>query len=618
MIRQSSTRPAHWALLGALALASIVAVACRAAGTDRSQLAARAAPPTVAKGPQSPASASRDASASTDSGPSPADQDSDKVVIQPGGARAVRADYGAVTSVEANATRAGVRMLERGGNAVDAAIAVAFALAVTHPSAGNIGGGGFMLVRPAGGPTTAIDFRETAPTALNQGKFDAMIAAGGSGPVAVGVPGSVAGLNLAQARFGKLPLAEVLAPAIELAEKGHRLGARQAQTIAWAWAQLRRDPAARAVFGERSGQPKATGSWIRQPALAETLKRIAKDGDAGFYIGPTAEGLIADLGKEGLLTLQDLKAYRPRVRRPISLKYRGLQVELMPPPSAGGAGVATMLTLLQHLAAYQQPAGSPEALHLFIETSRRAQAERRFNVGDPDRWTNEQLAERVKRWTNPDESLAGAPIRPEKATPSSEAHALYEAGLRELEHTTHFSVADAQGNVVSCTTTLSAGFGAKMISTSTGVVLNNSVAAFGTAGENLPAPGRRSASSMVPTLVLRSGRPILVLGSPGGDTIPSTVTQVLRNVVDYGMTIDAAVDAPRIHHGFVPDEVRVENRPAPPRAVLRALETMGHRISNKRRPMGDANCILIDGNTAWAYADPREGGLALAASRSVK
>jgi gamma-glutamyltranspeptidase / glutathione hydrolase len=206
------------------------------------------------------------------------------------------------------------------------------------------------------------------------------------------------------------------------------------------------------------------------------------------------------------------------------------------------------------------------------------------------------------------------PIDRARATPSSEVHPLYAAAMRELEHTTHYSVVDATGTVVSCTTTLSAGFGARMVAAGTGIVLNNSVAAFGTAGENLPAPGRRTTSSMAPALVLRDGEVVLVLGSPGGDTIPSTLAQVLRNVVDHGMTIDAAVDAPRIHHGFVPDLVRYELGRPPSRRVLDQLEKLGHRFSKKQIPIGDANDILIADGAAFGYADPREGGLALAAA----
>lgn len=532
------------------------------------------------------------------------------VVIRGGGKRAVSGRHGMVASVEAHATRAGVRVLEQGGNAVDAAVAVGYALAVTHPSAGNVGGGGFMLVRPKGGPTVAIDFRETAPAALTQESFDRMIADGARGPAAVGIPGTPAGLNLAHARFGRLPRKDVLAPAIELARKGHRIGTRQGQTIAWAWPELGKDAAARAIFGDGK-RPKKPGAWLRQPDLARALERIAERGDEGFYRGPTAQALVRALSAAGVKP-DDLAGYRAKIREPLSVRYRGLTVEIMPPPSAGGVAVATTLGILERLGASRLPGGSAEELHLFIEASKRAHAEKRFAVLDPDALSPEALAERRERWLDIDGVLARTPpIDRTRPTPSAEVHPLYAAAMRELEHTTHFSVVDAEGNVVSCTTTLSAGFGARIVAAGTGIVLNNSVAAFGTAGDNLPAPRRRTTSSMAPTLVLRGSEVVLVLGSPGGDTIPSTVTQVLRNVVDHGMTIDQAVDTPRIHHGFVPDLVRYERKRPPPRAVLSALEKLGHRFSDKRIPIGDANDILIADGVAWGYADPREGGLAL-------
>ena len=533
--------------------------------------------------------------------------------ITPGGAQAVRGESGVVTSVEPHATRAGVRILEKGGNAVDAAVAVAYALAVTHPSAGNLGGGGFMLVRMVDAPTVAIDFRETAPAALTQGKFDAMIRAGAIGPAAVGVPGSVAGLNLAHARFGRLPLAEVLAPAIELARDGHRVGTREALTILWNWRHLSRDPAARALFGH-GGQPRKPGTKLRRPDLAVTLQRIAQQGDAGFYRGPTARALIAALRAGGSMTLRDLHDYHAVVRQPLRLRYRGLDVEIMPPPSAGGVAVAQTLLMLEQLEAHDLDAASAPALHLFIEASRRAHAERRLAVTDPDRLTPTEEARQRARWLDPLALLSRKPrVDPNHATPSAEVHRRYVDTTPESEETTHFAVVDRDQNLVSCTTTLSGGFGAKLVAPGTGVVLNNSVAAFAAAGANLPEPKRRPTSSMAPTLVLAKNHPVLVLGSPGGDTIPSTIVQVLRNVVDRGMTIDAAVDAPRIHHGFMPDEVRYEKKRPIPKAVLAALQKMGHRISRKRIPIGDANSIVISNGVAWAYADAREGGIALAA-----
>jgi gamma-glutamyltranspeptidase/glutathione hydrolase len=525
----------------------------------------------------------------------------------------VRAERGLVTSVETQATRAGVRILEHGGNAVDAAVAVGYALAVTHPSAGNLGGGGFMLVRMRGRPTVAIDFRERAPAKMRPETVGTILRAGAVGPLAVAVPGSVAGLNLAHARFGRLGRAEVMKPAIELARAGQRVSARTALSVGWAWSQLSRDPASQAEFG-RGGHPWRSGAVVKRQQLADTLEAIAVHGDAGFYQGPIALALVSAVRSADLLTLEDLGQYRPVERQPLTFTYRGLVVETMPPPSAGGLALAMILQALQKLEAQRLPALGPEELHLFLEVSRRAQAERRFGVLDLDDLSLAERDRRTERWLNPNTLLGlGPPIDPARATPSAALGEYYQAATRELEHTTHYAVVDAEGNLVACTTTLSGGFGARLTAPGTGVVLNNSLAGFATQGENLAKGGRRPTSSMAPTLVLRRGQPILVLGTPGGDTIPSTIAQVLRHLVDHGMTLDQAIDAPRVHQCFVPDEFRYEASHPLPARVLERLRGLGHRPSRKHTSMGDANSILLDGQVAWGYADPREGGLALAA-----
>ena len=526
-----------------------------------------------------------------------------------GGPRAVRAEFGAVTSVEPHATRAGVAILEQGGNAVDAAIAVAYALAVTHPSAGNLGGGGFMLVRPKGGPTSALDFRETAPLALSRARFDAMQRAGGMGPVSVGIPGSVAGLELAHDRFGRLPRATVLAPAIELA-RGHTLGVHQAALLAGSWNALSLDPAARAIFGKEK-KPLTPGQRLVQRDLAATLKRVSDQGRDGFYTGPTASAL-SGLAR-GLISSADLTAYQAKWREPLRFEYHGLTVEVMPPPSAGGVALTQMLLMLQALHAETLAHDSGAELHLFIEAARRAQAERRYGVVDPDSLTPAQTAQKCARWLDPNAWLGASPIDPDHATPSANLRSPQGDTAAEPEHTTHLSVVDADGMVVSLTTTLSGSYGAKLVLPGTGVVLNNSVASFSANGENQPLGGRRTVSSMAPTLVLEGDAPVLVLGTPGGDTIPNTIVQVLRHIVDHGESLSAAVDAPRLHHGFLPDQVRFESRNAPRADVLRELTRRGHKLKPGFGSIGDANELLILGNQAWAYADPREYGLALAA-----
>ncbi|MEO6602451.1 MAG: gamma-glutamyltransferase [Polyangiaceae bacterium] len=527
-----------------------------------------------------------------------------------GGPGSVRGEFGAVTSVEPRATRVGIAILEQGGNAVDAAVAVAYALAVTHPSAGNLGGGGFMLVRPRGGPTAALDFRESAPLALTRERFDAMqTKASGLGPVSVGVPGSVAGLELAHDRFGRLPRSDVIRPAIALA-KGHALGQHQADLLAGSFNALKLDPAARAIFG-KDKKPLPAGATLVQRDLAATLKRIAEQGRDGFYTGPIAQAL-SSLAR-GLISGADLSAYRAKWREPLGFDYQGLRVEVMPPPSAGGVAVTQILLMLQAVHAELLPHDSAAELHLFIEASRRAQFERRFRVIDPDALSAEGSAQKRARWLDPNSWLVSAPINPDHATPSLSIQASAIDEAHESEHTTHFSVVDAEGMVVSCTTTLSASYGAKLVLPGTGVVLNNSVASFSSSGDNQPVAGRRTTSSMSPTLVLDGADPVLVLGTPGGDTIPSTVVQVLRHMVDHGESLSAAVNAPRIHHGFLPDRVRYEAAHPPPADVLRELTRRGHQLKRGSSSIGDANEILIQGGVAWAYADPREFGLALAA-----
>jgi gamma-glutamyltranspeptidase/glutathione hydrolase len=528
-----------------------------------------------------------------------------------GGPRAVESRSGVVVTSEANATRAGVAALEHGGTAADAVVAAAYALAVTHPSAGNLGGGGFVLYRPKGGPTVVVEFRERAPAAVTQARFDKMIADKALGPAAAGVPGSVAGLELVRERFGRLSRKDDLAAAVALARKGFTLGAYQAATIAWAWPALSLDPNARKVFGA-GGHPLKGGAHLVQPELAATLDRIAERGVAGFYEGDTAAKIVALADRGGMISPSDLEGYRAVVREPIRIRYRGFSVETAPPPSAGGVTALVMLGMLEKLDAKRFAPLSADGVHLFAEVARRAHTVRRFEVVDPDSVPGYDLGAKVAAWLDADRELARFPaIDMAHATPSRAVHPLYDAAVKELEHTTHLAAVDAEGNVAACTTTLSASFGSKVMAA--GVMLNDSLAAFGTAGESVPAPGRRMPTSMSPTLVLAGDEPVLVLGTPGGDTIPNTVVRVLTNLVDHGMTLDAAVDAPRVHQGFVPDEIRYEGGRPLPRAVLAELVGRGHRLDAKTRAIGDANSVLVAKGAAFAYADPRGGGLAAAA-----
>lgn len=501
-------------------------------------------------------------------------------------------------------------MLAAGGNAVDAAVATAYALAVTHPSAGNLGGGGFMLIARVGEPVVALDFRERAPFGITLERFDAMLKKGPFGPAASAVPGSVAGLNAAHRRFGRLELREAMAPALRLAREGHVVGAREALTLGWNWARLARDPEALRSFGVK-GRPVRAGASLVRSDLARTLERIAKDGDAGFYSGPTAIAIARAMADTGLISLTDLQAYRAVERRALSFGYRGYEVATMPPPSSGGVAVRQMLLALDRLGAHTLEAGSAAELHLLLEVAKRAQALRRTELIDPDSDPEAMAPGRLLARFSPERLLeATAPIDASRATPARDVSPLYDLLAQEPDHTTHFAVVDAEGHAVSCTTTLSSGFGAGYVVPGTGIVMNNSLAAFSRAGLNLPASGRRMLSSMSPTVVSMDGRPVAVLGSPGGDTIPSTLVQIARHLLDHQMSIEQAVEAPRIHHGFVPDVVRYERQRPWPADVLQELARRGHSLEAKGAPIGDAKNILVVDGVAHGHADTREGGLA--------
>jgi len=536
------------------------------------------------------------------------------IALHPGGKSAVRGDAGLVTSVEPNATQAGVDVLRKGGNAVDAAVAVAFALAVTHPSAGNIGGGGFMIVRTKDGATAAIDFRETAPAAATPEKNKAMLDAGAFGYASAAVPGTVAGLYLAHEKFGARPWAELVAPAVTLAKKGHKLGLRQGQVLGWNWTQLKKDPVARATFGHGKEALKTGDVW-KQPDLARTLEALAKQGPKGFYEGPVAEKIEKAMKAHGgLITAADLVAYKAVLREPLRFSYRGFDVATMPPPSMGGIAFAEIMLSLERWRAHEAPVDSGLSLHLFVEASRRAYSERRLAGADPDFQPVDATSALVARLLGGSHlETRKPPLDRDHATPSSAIASAQTEEPAESPQTTHFSVVDAAGNAVSCTYTQSAAFGSKVVVPGTGILLANAMGAFSIIGPNALAPGKRMASSMTPTIVSRSGKLALVLGSPGGDTIPNTVAQVFRNLVDYELTIDEAVAHPRVHHQYFPDKVRVERGNQPPRAALDDLVKRGHVLNLDSIPMGDANEILIDPETgtAWGTIDKREGGKAL-------
>jgi gamma-glutamyltranspeptidase/glutathione hydrolase len=558
------------------------------------------------------ATASASAAASAPPEVPPVPPPNPPLALSYGGKSAVASKRGLVVSVDPNATRAGVKVLEAGGNAVDAAVAVGYALAVTHPSAGNLGGGGFMIVRTKDGTSTAIDFREMAPKAATTEKVVKEVEAGGGGYASTAVPGTVAGLDLARERFGTKPLTELVQPAITLAEKGHDVTPRAASSLSANWSKLQSDPAAAAVWG-RGKKAKKAGDKVVQKDLAKTLKLIAERGDAGFYDGAVADLIAAAMKKNGGdVTKEDLAAYRAKVRAPLTFTYRGFTIETMPPPSMGGVALAE--TLLAFERAHPDPSQrleEPTRVHLFVESAKWAYADRRSVGADPDFFPEGEPARTIARLLGGHNVTTRTPkLDPSKATPAS-AFTMGGAS-KESPETTHFSVVDAQGNAVSCTVTLSAAFGSKVMIPGTGVFFSNALGAFTPSGPNEVKPHKRMASSMSPTIASRDGQVEIVLGSPGGDTIPNTVSQILIALLDDRLTIDLAIKRPRVHHQLLPDVLRTETGRELPKATRDALGKLGHVLEPSLFPLGDAKGIVRDPKTgeAWGFSDEREGGLA--------
>jgi gamma-glutamyltranspeptidase/glutathione hydrolase len=522
----------------------------------------------------------------------------------------------------------GARVLQQGGNAVDAAIATALALAVVLPAAGNLGGGGFLVYHDAMGRATTFDFRETAPAAAHERMFlDERGAVRDTtnhrGPLSVGVPGTVAGLWLAHQRHGSRPWSELVQPAIDLAQGGFPFSPGMRD---WCdWLATTTDPlyaATRTAFLKGGTSAYGPGDTLRQPDLAATLTRIRDDGRDGFYVGETAR-LLTDFMRAhgGIITETDLADYRAAERAPVRGTYRGYEVVGMGPPSSGGVAIIEMLNLLESddLAALGH--NTAPYLHLLTETMRRAYADRAQYVGDPeanpllplDRLLSKEYAKALRATIDP---LAASP------SDSTLFGAAYLAA--ESEQTTHLSVVDAGGGAVALTYTLEESYGSGLVVPGAGFLLNNEMGDFnavpgrtdtrgnvGTA-PNLVGPGRRMVSSMTPVIVARGGVPVLVVGSPGGRTIINSVLQVVLNVIDHGMDIRAAVEAPRFHHQWLPDVTLFEAHGFPPE-VRRQYAAMGHAVK-RRAPMGIVMGIVIDRESGWRYgaADSRsvDGGVA--------
>ena len=538
---------------------------------------------------------------------------------------------GMVASEQALASQAGAQMLRDGGNAVDAAVATGFALAVVLPNAGNLGGGGFMLVHDArSGKSIALDFRETAPASATRDMYlnaSGNVVRGKStqSPDAVGVPGSVAGLTQALAQHGTMSLAQVMAPAIRLAQDGYRVSPYLAEQFALQRTHLGRWPGTRAVFFKRiEGAPPCelrdcplsalrtydAGELLVQGELAASLRAIARDGAPAFYTGDIANKIVAELsGRSHPLTLADLRDYRTVQREPVRGSYRGVDILSMPPPSSGGVHLIQMLNLLERYPLRDYGSGSAQAMHLMAEAARLAYADRAQHMGDPDFVKVPQRGLASKQYAD---KLAGS-IDPKHARPSKDVAAGNPAPY-ESDQTTHFSVMDAAGNVVSCTYTLNLSFGSGIVASGTGILLNNEMDdfsvkpgvanAFGlTGGEaNAVAPGKRPLSSMTPVIAMRDGKAWLATGSPGGSRIITTVLQNLVNVIDFEMNIAEAASAPRLHHQWTPDMLRVERGFSPD--TLRLLREMGHEV--KVMPtMGRAQTVQFDGKIFLGASDPR-------------
>ena len=548
----------------------------------------------------------------------------------PAAERPLGAARGMVVSVTAEGSDAGLDVLRRGGNAVEAAVATAFALAVTHPAAGNVGGGGFMMVHPGRGrPPVCVEYRETAPARATVRMFEKDLRM--DGHKVSGTPGTVAGLALAHKQYGKLPWRDLVMPAVRLARDGFVVNKPLADSLNGVLQSTKMFAEFQRVFAPPRGRTKwQPGDRLVQPELARTLDQIAAGGPDAFYRGPIADQIVAEMiAGRGLITKKDLAAYRANVREPIRGTYRGYDVFGAPPPSSGGICLVLMLNILENfdLGGQPEPASgadrpvpwSPRTMHLVIESMRRAYCDRARHLGDPD-FTKIPAHLTTKEYAK---KLA-AQIDLAKATPS-QAIAPDITLAPESESTTHFSVIDKDGMAVANTYTLENAYGSRVVVRGAGFLLNNEMTDFnripgrtdrkGTIGTpaNLVAPGKRMLSSQTPTLVCRDDRPVLVTGSPGGRTIINTVLCTVVSFVDFHLDSRQAVDAPRLHHAWFPDRVGFEGFKRPEYAqTVEQLRSMGHQFDEKARRQGDAHSIGVDPSTGrfLGAADKRSDGKA--------
>ncbi|HXV61752.1 MAG TPA: gamma-glutamyltransferase [Vicinamibacteria bacterium] len=514
-----------------------------------------------------------------------------------------RARHGMVISQNHLASQVGIDVLKAGGNAIDAAVATAFALAVTHPTAGNIGGGGFLVYRPAVGEPEAYDFREVAPAKASptmwldeRGEYS--YEQHHLSYLSVGVPGTVAGLHLAWKERGSLPWERLLEPSIRLARDGFPVTDALARSLERALERMRQYPASVAQFS-KNGRPYELGDTLKQADLSETLIRISENGSAGFYEGKTAELIEKDMmANGGLITREDLKSYQAKRREPVRGTYRGYQIISMPPPSSGGIVLVEMLNILEGYDLRGEGFGAARNLHRMAEAMRRAYSDRARYLGDPD--FNRSIP--VERLTSKDYAAElRQTIRLDQASSSSPESFVWSS---ESPETTHFSIVDAERNAVAVTYTLEYGYGSGIVVAGAGFLLNNEMGDFnagpgltdanGLIGTepNLAAPGKRMLSSMTPTIVAKDGELFMVTGSPGGRTIINTVLQTILNVVDHDMNAQEAVDAGRIHHQWLPDRLNYERYGFSP-DTLRILNWLGHEL-RENDSQGVAQVIVVN------------------------
>lgn len=530
---------------------------------------------------------------------------------------------GMVVTEEKYAAEAGLRVLEEGGNAVDAAVTVGFTLAVTFPRAGNIGGGGFMLIYLAeAGEVVAIDYREKAPAGagarifLNE-KGEVDTGKTRRSVLSAGVPGTVAGLALALEKYGTITLKRAVAPAIELAENGFPVNEELLRSLDEARDGMEESPAGMRIFFKEGGAPFEPGELLIQKDLAETLRLISEKGPEGFYRGETAKKIAAFMKESGgLITEEDLAGYEPIIRKPVHGTYRGYDIYSMPPPSSGGVHLVQMLNVLERFPLSEYGHNTAAAINVMAEAMKFAFADRSEYLGDPDftdvpagKLTSKEYARSLAEKISPGKPAPAEKIRPGSFTPA------------EGENTTHFSIADRMGNAVSNTYTLNFNYGSGITVPGTGILLNNQMDdfsmkpgvpnAFGLTGgkANALEPGKRMLSSMTPTIVMKDGRPFLITGSPGGSLIITTVLQVITNVIDFDMNAAGATNAPRVHHQWLPDELRVEEGLSDD--TIRLLKEMGYKV-RAGDTMGGAQSIMGSRGFLYGASDPRRPGGAAA------